>query len=379
MAFIAQHNGKILDATKMSEEEIEQLQAAQTTITLLECGHDAYIRKGPGNPHFYHAHGVQCDVPEQRNIHQWMVQDVIVKEAERIGWDAQIDVAVDAEDNLYADVLCSKGDSKVAFNTRWNKNDPRDFGMISERFFDKGIELFWLTQCDLDPQSSVDMFEDLEIDPVRKEVWVEGYPLDILVEDQLKLATNDPVEIEREAKPRSYDAEKEDPEEELACNNPLFTVEDYREWEEKERALLENPDRPVVVKEERFVQFGKIPLKDYFMLYKKPCTRCNRPMLIWGLEPEYERLNWKDNLRSTRLRDYVARAVEKWVEDGDGTPEVAGVGWKTIGPEGEYQWSFVCPNWSCNRGQVSSNLTNQSKRYAIIPTPPMLDMDKRQY
>ena len=379
MAFVAQYDGKIIDATKMTEEEIDDLQASHAPITLLECGHDAYIRKGPGNPHFYHAYGVQCDIPERRGIHQEMVQEVIVKEARKLGWRAETNVLVSNKEGLFADVLCSRGDIRVAFNILWNDMHPTRLASISDGFYERGIELIWVTQGEKGEESPVDMFQDLEIDLEREEVWVEGYPLDIMVEDQLRLAVNEPLEETPMEEPEIPPVDVDYDEDGTLLGNPFFTVEDYKEWKDREKALLERAERPIIVNEEKIVKYGKIPPSDYFLLYKKSCSRCNRPMLIWGLEPEFERLHWKDNLRSVKLRNFVADAVAEFVEDEHGAPEVAGVGWKTIGPRDEYQWSFVCPNWSCNQGQVSSTLVNQSKRYAVIPTPPMLDMDKRQY
>ncbi len=133
-------NGAELIAPALSEAEWDALRDSGAQVILPCCGSEGYLRRSPlGTLHFAHKRGAHCDVPGE-TIHHLKAKADIVIACQRAGYAALTEVA---GEDWRADVLATRGGSRIAFEVQWSFLRLKDAVFRQERYARDGVRGCW--------------------------------------------------------------------------------------------------------------------------------------------------------------------------------------------------------------------------------------------
>lgn len=109
----------------------------------LPCGSAGHAKTSRlGTQYFAHnAGGDSCSAGE--GAEHLLAKSIIIQAARAAGWDAEPEYR---GDGWVADVMATKGGSRVAFEVQWSPQTPEDFTLRQERYAEHGVRGAWFAR-----------------------------------------------------------------------------------------------------------------------------------------------------------------------------------------------------------------------------------------
>jgi competence protein CoiA len=124
----------------------ERVRAKSTAVELPCCDSGAFLRSSKlGTKHFVHRRAAGCAGSGETYQHLWAKAEVVHASIEA-GWRAATEVA---GDGWRADVLASRGETRVAFEVQWSPQDETEGLLRQQRYREAGIRGCWFFRGEL--------------------------------------------------------------------------------------------------------------------------------------------------------------------------------------------------------------------------------------